>query len=65
MRYSAKRTYNRVKNAEYSPEKMHAYKQKELENAFANFEDKVPLNKREWSEILHQNVDDIIESRFI
>ena len=65
MRYSAERTYNRVKNAEYSPEKMHAYKQKELENAFANFEDKVPLNKREWSEILHQNVDDIIESRFI
>ena len=65
MRYSAQRRYNAVKDAEYSPEKRHAYKQEELNKAFANFEDNVPLNKREWSEILHQNVDDIIQTKFI
>ena len=57
--------YNRFKAAQYTPEKMHAYKQAELEQAFANFEDKVPLNKREWSEILHSEVDNIINTRFI
>lgn len=65
MSHFAEQKYKAVKNAEFSPEKMHAYRQKELDSAFANFEDKVPLNKREWSEILHQQVDDVINSRFI
>lgn len=65
MTADAQTRYNLIKKAQYDPQKMYKFRQQELEKAFENFEDKVPLIKREWLEILHQNVDDIVNSRFI